>query len=129
MGTNQLVPRGGLGGVRPYSGRMNIDLPGFPRRKFLSKYSLQRRSGARLVNLGDGDLLPRLLDQRGSQSRDAGGGIQTFTKVPSPRVWGLKVSAGEIIVHTELGDLQDTEGLPVEPRFYAKKEAPLSIDD
>jgi hypothetical protein len=80
--------------VRPYLGRMNIDLPGFSRRKFLSKYSLQRRSGARLVNLGDGDLLPRLLDQRGSQSRDAGGGIQTFTKVPSPRVWGLKVSAG-----------------------------------
>jgi hypothetical protein len=45
MGTIQLAPRGGLGGVRPYLGRMNIDLPEFSRCRFPSKYALQRRSG------------------------------------------------------------------------------------
>jgi hypothetical protein len=67
-----------------------------------------------LLNLGEGNLLPRLLDQRGSQLRNAGGRIQTFAKVPPSRGLGIEGLWWKIIVHPELGDLQDTEGLPVE---------------
>ena len=60
MGT-QLAPRGALGGVRQYLGRMDIDLPGFSRCKFPSEYALSAETGqARSVNLGEGDLLPHL---------------------------------------------------------------------
>ena len=50
-----------MGGVRQYSGRMDIDLLGFSRCKFPSEYALSAEIGqARSVNLGESNLLPHL---------------------------------------------------------------------
>jgi Mandelate racemase / muconate lactonizing enzyme, N-terminal domain len=106
---------------RAVLGRMNIDLPGFSRCKFPSEYVFRGDRVSPLAQPRRGQPAPpppgparEPIEKRRGPDSD----VHEGTSIEGLGIEGLW---WKIIVHTELGDLQATEGLPVEPRFYAKQ--------